>query len=176
MITATESARRTREETKRLQVEVVKQDWRYISNFEYPCEEACIEAVKQEAYAINFIKNPSELVQIIAAEKAEGWEIPKWVSNLCEDAALIAVTSEPHALAWMENKTHRVMLRAVSLNGWAIQHIDDPSEELQTKAVQSVLSSILVIDNARPAVIDYVCNIDPRYVYYRHHPRKDMSI
>lgn len=77
--------------------------------------ESVINILKNDGYAIKFIANPTEELQIEAV-KRNGYLI-KYIDNPSEEVQLIAVKN----------------------NGYAIQFIENPSEEVQLEAVKKIL-------------------------------------
>ena len=66
-----------------------------------------LKAVKQDGYAIKYIKNPSEAVKL-AAVKQDGYD-----------------------LRFIKNPSEAVQLVAVKQDGWAISYIKNPSEKVK---------------------------------------------
>ena len=65
------------------------------------CEKYCLEAVKQDGYTLQFVKNQTE--------------------EIC----LEAVRNDAYALKYVKNQTEKVCLEAVKQNGYALKYIDN---------------------------------------------------
>ena len=94
--------------------------------------EVQIAAVKQNGWAIDFIKNPSPEVQM-AAVKQNG-----------------------EAIRCIENPSPEVQMAAVNQDGEAIIHIKNPSPEMQLVAVKQNGGAIRFIKNPSPLVVKYL--------------------
>ena len=86
-------------------------------------------AIKQNGYAIQYIKNPSEAVQLAAIKGV-------WA-----------------AIKYIKNPSEAVQLAAVKQNGYAIQYIKNPSEAVQLAAIKGVWAAIKYITNPTTNVI-----------------------
>jgi hypothetical protein len=100
----------------------------------YDCEERCILAVRRYMYAIQFIKDPSEKVQLEAARQ-DGYSI-RFIKNPSEMVQLDAVRCYGTAIRFIKDPSEEVQLEAVKKNGYSIRFIKDPSETIQLEAVR----------------------------------------
>ena len=95
-------------------------------------EQAQLEAVKQDGYAIQYIKNPSEQAQLEAV-KQNGMAI-QYIKNPSEQLQLEAVKQNGMAIQYIKNPSEQVQLEAVKQHGYAIQFIKNPSEQVKNLA------------------------------------------
>jgi hypothetical protein len=103
----------------------------------YDDEERCMLAVRQDGWAIRFINDPSEAVQLEAVRQ-NGYAI-KYIKDPSETVKLEAVSRDGWAIRFIKDPSERVQLEAARQNGWVIQFIQfikDPSEEFQLEAVR----------------------------------------
>ena len=77
-----------------------------VRHFDAISEEFCLQAVRIKGSAIQYIKNPSELVQ------------------------LEAVKQDPRAIQYIKNPSAQIQLEACSRDNFAIQYIGNPSESV----------------------------------------------
>ena len=113
-------------------------------------EKEQLEAVKQNGYAIRYIKNPSEAVQM-AAVKQRGFAI-RHIKNPSEAIKMAAVKQDGYAIAYIKNPSEAVQMAAVKNDGDAIKYIKNPSEAVQMAAVKQDGYAIQFIKNPSEAV------------------------
>ena len=80
-----------------------------------------LKVVKQNAFAIEFINNPSEQIQLEAV-KQYGWAI-HCIKNPSEQVKLEAVKQNGLAIQFIKNPSEQVKLEAVRQNGYAIRYL-----------------------------------------------------
>ena len=102
------------------------------ADFENDNEKEQLEAVKQDGYAIDYIKNPSEAVQL-AAVKQNGNAI-RFIKNPSEAVQMAAVKQNGYAIYFIKNPSKAVQVAAVKQNGYAIRYINNPSEAVKKVA------------------------------------------
>ena len=115
-----------------------------------PTEKMQLAAVKQDGYAIQYIKNPSEEMQLAAV--TQSGHVIRWIKNPSEAVQLAAVTENSYAIRCIENPTEKVQLIAVRQDGCAIEFIKNPSEAVQLAAVEQTGLAIRDIKNPSEAV------------------------
>jgi len=129
--------------------------------------------VSYNPYTIEYIKNPSRELQLIAVNKnillfkyvqdpspelqlkavsAIGDYI-RYIDNPSHQVQMAAVKQDAGALKYIDNPSHQVQMAAVTNNGNAISIIDNPSLDLQMAAVKSYPDSIKYIKNPAPQLI-----------------------
>ena len=114
----------------------------YIEN---PSEEIQIQALKKNSNVFKLIDNPSEEVQKVAVQ-LNAYNIGN-IENPSEEIQKLAVSNRGYAIRYIKNPSEEVKLRAVSQNGEAIRFIENPSEEIQLQAVRNSHYSLKFIDN-----------------------------
>ena len=86
---------------------------------------------------VQFIKNPSEKVQLEAVTEDE--RAIKYIDNPTEKVQLAAITQDIDLIKYIKNPSEQVQLAAVTKNGREIKHIIEkgitPSEKVQLAAV-----------------------------------------
>lgn len=123
----------------------VKKNGMYIQYIKNPSKLVQFKAVKQDGDAIKFIKNPSKLIQLTAV-KQNGYAI-RFIENPSEELQLEAVKRYGYAIRFIDNPSEKVQLEAVKQNGDAIQCIKNPSEQVQLMAVKQKGNAIRYIHN-----------------------------
>jgi hypothetical protein len=116
-----------------------------IQYIENPSEKVQLEALKKSYYVLKFIKNPSEQVQLEAVKK-NAYAI-QYIENPSEQVQLKAVKQNGHVIQHIGNPSEQVQLKAVKQNGHVIQHIGNPSEKVQLEALSKNYRAIEYIKN-----------------------------
>ena len=107
----------------------------YIQFIENPTRKQCLIAVKQNGYAIRYIKCQfPELADIAIAQQASAIQ---FVSAPTPEQISIAFDKDPNVIAYIKNPTYEQQLNAVSRKGGTIQYIDNPSNELLEIAIEN---------------------------------------
>jgi len=115
-----------------------------------------LKAVKQDGFAVEYIKNPSVNVQLEAV-KNHGWAI-QYIENPSEKVQLEAVKNHGYAIEFIKNPSERVQIEAVKQNGYAIEFIKNPSEKVQIEAVKQNGYAVKHIKNPSVDIILFVCS------------------
>ena len=96
-------------------------------------EEAQIKFVNVDGRAIRGIDDPSEAVQLAAVKEnafAIEYIIKKGITP-SEAVQLAAVQNDVEAFEYIDNPSEEVQLAAVQKDGEAIEYIDNPSEKVK---------------------------------------------
>ena len=104
-----------------------------------------LSAVEYDPWALEYIDNPSEEVQVQALKKNSN--VFKLIDNPSEEVQKVAVQSNAYNIVNIENPSEEIQKLAVSNRGYAIKFIKNPSEELQIEAVRRSPSAIRHIKN-----------------------------
>ena len=107
-------------------------DIQFIRN---PSEQVQLAAVRQWGYAIEFIKNPTINIQLEAV-KENGYAI-QFIKNPSEQIQLEAVKQTGYAIQFIKNPSKQIQLEAVQQTYYAIHYIINPSEKVQLEAEKS---------------------------------------
>ena len=91
-------------------------------------DELCIEAVKNNGMALQFVKNQTPEICLLAV-KENGMAL-QFVINQTHEICLSAVKGNGMALQFVINQTHEICLSAVKGNGMALQFIKDKEYKL----------------------------------------------
>ena len=129
-------------------------------NEESMSEEEKLEVVKKEGFNIQYIKNPSEKIQLEAVRQF-GDNIQyniQYIENPTEKVQLKAVKQDSFSIQYIKNPSEKVQLEAVKQNAFSVRHIESPSEAVQLEAVKQDSFSIKYIKNPCKVVLDYVNN------------------
>ena len=118
--------------------------FQYIKN---PSEAVQLAAVQTNTYIFKDIENPSEAVQLAAVQQYGG--NIKYIENPSEAVQLAAVKEgSGFAIKYIKNPSEAVQLAAVKQgSGLAIKYIKNPSEAVQLAAVKENPNATLYIEN-----------------------------
>ena len=140
--------------TEAEQLAALRQNGWAIGYIKNPSEEVQLAAARQYGWTIQYINNPSEQAQLAAVER-NGYVI-KYIKTPSEKVQLAAVERAGQAIQYIDNPSEKVQLAAVKQNGYAIRYIKNPSEQVQLTAVKQDWRAIVNIKNPYPSVIKYV--------------------
>ena len=97
-------------------------------------ERYCVEAVKQNGYALEYVGNQTKEI-CLAAVKQNGYAL-RYVLNQSEEICLEAVKRNVEALQYVKNETEAVCLAAINWSGMALQYVRDQRETICLEAVR----------------------------------------
>jgi len=137
------------------QLKAVKQSAYFIQFITNPSEKVQLEAVKNSGYAIQYITNPSEGVQLEAVRNI-GYAI-QCITNPSEKIKLAAVKNAGYVIGCITNPSEKVKLAAVKKFALAIRYIDNPSMQVQLEAIKEDNRAIEFIKN--PCLVVRMANI-----------------
>ena len=115
-------------------------------------EDKWMDAVERDGYAIVYIKDPSEAMQ------------------------MVSVNERGNFIEYIENPSEAVQLAAVNQNGYAIEHINDPSEAAQLAAVNKYTDAIQYINDPSEAAQLAAVKEDGGMIRYIKNPTKAVQI
>ena len=119
----------------------------YIKN---PSHEIQLIAANQNPYYFKYVKNPSPELQLKMVSR--GGDQLEYIRNPSPQIQMAAVTNSGGALKFISNPSRELQLAAVNNNGNAISIINNPSHEVQLAAVRRTPDSIRFIKNPDPEV------------------------
>jgi biotin operon repressor len=97
-------------------------------------DQEAIEAVKQDGYALQYVKEQTEAI-CLEAVKQNSYAL-RYVKDLTEDICLAAVKQDGYALAYVKDQTEAVCLEAVKQDGYALAYVKDQTEAICLEAVK----------------------------------------
>ena len=162
-----------KEQEEIFRLEAVRDDIFALEYIKKPSLLLQVEAVKRSRVAISNIKNPSLLLQLEAVRQ-NGLAL-EFIDNPSEQVQLEAVRQDGLALEFINNPSEQVQLEAVRQNGRAIKYIDNPSEQVQLEAVRECGFAILYTKNPTSyikSIVD-VIKTSGRHIYVLHEPNKE---
>jgi hypothetical protein len=130
-------------------------------------------AVQSNAFAIQFIHNPSEEIQKLAVQQ-DGYAIA-YIDNPSEEVKKLAVQQDGYAIEYIKNPSEGIKKLAVQQNGRAIQFIDKPSEELKKLAVQQDGRAIQFIHNPSEEIQKLAVQQDGYAIAYIKNPSEEVK-
>jgi hypothetical protein len=104
----------------------------------------CFNAVKKTPGSIQYIKNPTERVQLEAVKHSGGYLI-QYIHNPSEEVQLLSVKLNGNAISYIKNPFEEVQLAAVEQDPYSIRFIKSPSIEVQKAAIYYSRYNLLVI-------------------------------
>ena len=114
-------------------LEAVKQNGFAIKYIDKPTEEICLEAVKKNGFAIKYIDKLTEEM-CMQSIKQNGTSI-KYIKNTTEEMCLEAVKRDGRAIQYIKNPTKEMCLE-IKQNPWSILYIENPTEEMCLKVLK----------------------------------------
>jgi hypothetical protein len=130
-------------------------------------------AVQSNAFAIQFIHNPSEEIQKLAVQQ-DGYAIA-YIDNPSEEVKKLAVQQDGSAIKYIDNPSEEVKKLAVQQNGRAIRFIDNPSEEIQKLSVQRNGNAIAYITNPSEELKKLAVQQDGYAIAYIKNPSEEVK-
>ena len=140
--------------SKEQQMEIIKNDARYIRKISNPDEELYqLIEIMNDASSIKDIKNPSEKLQLDAV-KIYGRAI-RYIDNPSEEVQLVAMEEDGYSIRYIDNPSEKVKIAAVNKRPEIIYLLDNPNEEIQLQAIRK-----------KPDVIERIKTIATDKVYF----------
>ena len=102
--------------------------------FDYTDHDACLEAVKNDPYALQYVKVQTHDICMEAVKK-NGYSL-KHIKEQTEDICLEAVKQNGLVLMYVKEQTEDICLAAVKQNGYALRYVKEQTEELCMEAVK----------------------------------------
>ena len=96
--------------------------------------EMCLEAVKENSYALRYIKEPTNEL-CLEAVRNNGYAL-QYINNPTEEMCLEAVKNSGDALAYIKNPTEEVCMEAVKKYGQALRYVKNPTKKTCLEAVK----------------------------------------
>ena len=120
--------------TPELCMEAVKRDGRALEYVENQTPEICLAAIKEYSFALKWVKNQTPEI-CLAAVKQNGNAL-KYVKNRTPELCMEAVKRNGHALAYVKKQTPETCLEAVKRDGLALEYVENQTPELCMEAVK----------------------------------------
>ena len=102
--------------------------------FDYTDHDSCLEAVKQDGWALQYVKDQTEDI-CLEAVKENGLAL-KFVKNQTHDICMEAVKRNAYSLKYIKNQSKELCLEAVKQNGLALQYVKEQTEDICLEAVK----------------------------------------
>ena len=97
-------------------------------------EQLCLDVVKQNGYALRWIKKRTRDI-CIEAMKQDGYAL-QFIEHQTNDICLAAVKQNGHALEWVKKQTEEICLEAVKQNREALAYVREQTEEMRSLVVK----------------------------------------
>jgi hypothetical protein len=117
-----------------ISLNLVKQNALALQNIKNQTEEICIEAVKQNSWALQFVKKQTENI-CFEAVKQNGYAL-QFVENQTERICLEAIKQNEFVLPYVRDQTEEICLEAVKRNGWTLQFVENQTKEICLEAIK----------------------------------------
>jgi regulator of extracellular matrix RemA (YlzA/DUF370 family) len=121
-------------------------------------DELCIEAVKNNGMALQFVKNQTPEICLLAV-KENGMAL-QFVINQTHEICLSAVKQNGMALQFVINQTHEICLSAVKGNGMALQFVINQTHEICLSAVKGNGMALQFIKDKEYKLLFIITNIN----------------
>ena len=132
-------------ETEEMQMTAVTRQLDTIEYIKEPTENVQLYVVKNNSRYISYIKNPTKKTQLYAV-RADIDNITL-IKNPCEMVLLYMVVTDPSYLSDYEDVSEIVALTAVKYDAYSINYLDNPSDKIQVLAVKKNSSTISLFHN-----------------------------
>lgn len=106
----------------------------YLKNIENQTKDICLAAVKQNGYALIYVKNQTEEICLAAVQKT-GLAL-KYVKEQTHKICLAAINENVSALEYVREQNFEICMEAIKLNIHALMHIRNISAEIAEEAVK----------------------------------------
>ncbi len=126
-------------------------------------EYSCLEAVKQNGYALKYIKNPTYEI-CLAAVKQNGCSL-KYVKDQTREICVAAVIQCGYALQFVKKQNDEICLSAVKQEGLSLMFVKKQNEEICLEAINENPESIKYVKKVSNSIYEAVkrkyaeCNI-----------------
>lgn len=131
--------------------------------------EMCLEAVKQNGWALRFIHDRTPTIYLeavkengcvlhlirhqtydicLAAVKENGWAL-QFVQEQTPDLCLQAVKQNGQALKYVRQQTYELCLEAVKRDGYALKYVQEQTPDLCLEAVKQTIKAFPYITDKR---------------------------
>lgn len=121
-------------------------------------------AIRLRPTEIQFIENPSKELCLLAAASStcpmSSTHCLQYIEQ-DEDVCFEAIKALPTAIRYINNPTKEMIELAVSLDGFAIEHIKEQTEELAWLAIKPTPRAIISVINPTEQMIEYAVMNDP---------------
>ncbi len=108
-------------------------------------DELCMQAVKQNGYALEFVKNQTDEL-CMQAVKQNGCSL-KYVKNQTDELCIEAVKQNGYSLIFVKNQTNEICMEAVKQYGWSLKYVKNQTDELCMEAVKQNGYSLIFVKN-----------------------------
>ena len=120
--------------------------------------EICMEAVKQNGLALEYVREQTQEICMEAVKK-EGFAL-YYVKKQIPEICMQAVKQNGNALGYVEEQTPEICMEAVKQNGNALEWVKEQTREICMEAVKQNLSALdyvnkQITDVYRDAIIQY---------------------
>ena len=113
--------------------------------FDYTDHDACLEAVKNDPYALQYVKEQTEDI-CLEAVKQNGCAL-KYVKNQSTEICLEAVKLDGFDLQYVREQTEGICLEAVKRNGLALMYVKNQTEDICMEAVKQCGLALKYVKN-----------------------------
>ncbi len=133
-----------------MSLEELKNKKKKMIGFDYENPESCMEAVKQNGYAVKYVHTQTQEL-CMEAIKQNGYVL-RYVRNQTQELCMEAVKQNGCALQYVHNQTPEICMEAVKQNGYALQYIHNQTQELCMEAVKQNGCALRYVINQTPEI------------------------
>jgi Domain of unknown function (DUF4116) len=128
-------------------------------------EELCMEAVKQNGYALEYVRR--QTVDIcIEAVKQNGLAL-QYVKNRTRTICIEAVKQNGGALLFVKNRTEAICIEAVKQDGCALEYVKKQTDAICMEAVRENGCALKIVINQTDAIcLEAIDNYSKRDIWY----------
>lgn len=129
-----------------------------------PPEELQLIAVKKQGSTLQYFKDTSDKVKLEAI-KTNGWSI-QYVTKPSDEMKELSIKRKPRAIKYIKNPSEKLQLLAVVQDGKAIAYIKNPTAKVQFISLKQSVLNAEYIENIDENVLERIINIDPSVVSF----------
>ena len=118
--------------------------------FDYTDHDACLEAVKNDPYALRYVKEQTEDICLEAVNQNS--MALMYVKNQTEDICLEAVKQNGCALRYVKEQTEDICLAAVKQDGCALRYVKEQTEDICLEAVKKYGLALKYVREQTPEI------------------------
>jgi hypothetical protein len=108
-------------------------------------ENVCVEAVRENPYALEYVINQTEKICIEAVQKSG--DVLRFVRNQSNDICCKAVQQYPYALKYVINQNENMCIEAVKKSGHVLNYVNDQTYNICIEAVRNDGEALQYVNN-----------------------------
>lgn len=128
------SIKHIRNPSDEIKREAIKMSPSVLSFIDAP-KEMIVQAVKEDMFAIRYVKNPSDQLLELAVKNHP--KAIRFINNPSPKLQILAVSNEPGVIRLIDSPSEQAQIAAVSKNVHALEYIKNPTEKVKIAAAKN---------------------------------------